>query len=95
MKLTETWKKALGFLAAVDTTTALEFAGQMWPDSPAWSKSRCGPVTGGRGIGMVRAGNGLLGKMRKAGLVEQDYAVRRSTGFWRLSPKGRSLTKNR
>lgn len=88
-RITEAVRKALEFIAkATDTagyTTAGELAWYMWPDSPAWNKSR---QDGAVGTAMFRPAQGLLGKMKKRGLVETHWKSQHVT-FWMITPLGR------
>jgi len=49
------------------------FAELMWPDAPGWEKSIKVGRGATRGAGMPRAGGHLLGRMRKAGLIDWYY----------------------
>lgn len=93
-RTTPTVRKALEFLAkATDTsgyTTAGELAWYMWPDSPAWNKSKNvgNRGTGARGAAMFRPAQGLLGKLKKAGLAEIHRDSHHVT-FWMITEEGR------
>ena len=88
-RITEAVRKALEFLAkATDAsgyTTAGELAWFMWPDSPAWNKSR---QDGAVGTAMFRPAQGLLGKLKKRGLVETHRKSQHVT-FWMITQEGR------
>lgn len=95
MPVTETTKKALEFVRkATDSpagyATAIELAGFMWPDSPKWhSTKNCGASnTGVRGGGMYRPAQGLLGKLKKAGLVTHHHRSHH-VSFWVITREGR------
>jgi hypothetical protein len=92
MPPTATVLKALRFVAARAGATSGELAGEMWPDSPAWAKSKqMGTRGGSRGAAMFRPALGLLGKMAKAGLVMRDVRRSGSTSLWITTEKGREV----
>lgn len=50
------------------------FAKLAWPDAEAWTKiQKVGNHGSARGGGMVFAGGGTLGRLRRAGLVRKDW----------------------
>lgn len=70
LSLTKAQAKALMILSN-GAMTAMEFAGEMWPDSPGWGVMKT--VGNGRaslGMGMHRAAGGFLGKLQTLGLVD-------------------------
>jgi len=56
-----------------DLRTPGQFAEMMWPDSPCWNHSINVGYGASPGAGMPRAGGHLLGRMRKAGLIDWYY----------------------
>lgn len=72
-----------------------EFARMMWPDSEGWQ--RVGKIGHGshRGVGMILAGGGFLGKLRAQGLIiislDRDY--RSYSNNYYLTSEGRRILK--
>lgn len=90
MKLSDADVKALDILSRSRSTTAMDFAMSMWPDSPGWRVSKsCGNLGSARGVGMARAGNGLLGKLAKRGLVDREWPCFGKVTKWSITENGR------
>ena len=93
--MTKTSLKTLQYLAGQDGTPAIWLAHHLWPDSPGWERSKqCGDRGASKGAGMARPAQGVLGRLRKEGLVEVDYSRRTSSSLWRLTSKGRIALEN-
>ena len=79
--LTKPQRRALEILAT-GPKTPTEFAEQMWPDSPGWTRVySSGQHGSSAGKAMPRTGGAYLGKLRQRGLVaragDYDYMITR------------------
>mgnify|MGYP001586064060 CR=1 FL=1 len=87
MMQTITEKRALAILHKHGPMRAMAFAHEMWPDSPSWLQMKtCGNGAHGvsRGLGMLRAAAGYLGKLRRKGLVRSEYPPDGGSTRWIL-----------
>ena len=90
--------KALRALQIVNNHPGIlptEFAGFMWPDSPAWRRSyKCGPKGSCDGRMLVQSAGGFLGKLKKQELVQ--YGPSWGRPGWYLTVHGlRALSQGR
>jgi hypothetical protein len=80
VRLTPFVTKALAFLARHEHAPASWVAGELWDDGEHHDPRR-----------WLRCAQGLLGKMRKRGLVERNSTTR--TTLWRITAVGREALK--
>ena len=83
-------EKALTILRGHPPLLALEFASLMWPNSPGWlrTKNIGNRNTSVRGLGMARAASGMLGRLKRQGLVRAIYRDGANT-LWTAEVRGR------
>lgn len=69
---------------------AKDFARLMWPDSPAWKRSKKCGYGSHLGGGMYSAGGGYLGKLEKMGLIRCGYreGLNEFARRWTLTAEG-------
>lgn len=79
--ITPTTIRALRIIEQSPGIRPERFGEQLWPDHEGWGRiGKCGAYGARRGVGMVLAAGGYLGKLRKAGLISAH-------GY--LTPEGR------
>ncbi len=73
-----TEQDAVALLRKNGPMVAMDFARAAWPDSEGWHRPRrCGTRnTSSRGAGMSRPALGMLGRLKKKGLVRARYEER-------------------
>lgn len=92
MKISPIVRKALAFMATRKDVPAGDLAYALWPDSPGWNKVKNVGTRGAARAAMFRPAQGLLGKMRKAGLVVPGGAGH--VTLWNITGQGRAQIAN-
>lgn len=67
-----------------------EFAEKMWPDAQAWQRTSNVGRGATKGVGIIRAGGGYLGKLEKQGLAQWVHRSQYDNSYV-ITDKGRKL----